>query len=68
VLADGALAERLATAGRRLAEERYDWKVVAARVVADLVSLTTPTQAGEIRRAADGSDLGERAVRAGQRP
>ncbi len=39
VLNDKALAERLATRGRRLVEERYDWKAVASGVISAFRSL-----------------------------
>jgi glycosyltransferase involved in cell wall biosynthesis/SAM-dependent methyltransferase len=40
LLADGALAEKLACQGRRLAEQRYDWRIIASGVTAGLRSLS----------------------------
>jgi glycosyltransferase involved in cell wall biosynthesis len=39
LLADGALSERLATRGRRMIAERYDWKLIGGQVVAAYRSL-----------------------------
>jgi len=44
LLADGALAGRLSTQGRVLAETRYDWRVIAAGVVTALERLLASSQ------------------------
>jgi glycosyltransferase involved in cell wall biosynthesis len=54
LLGDEALAARLAAEGRRLAETRYDWGIIAAGVVAALERVLADTGAAERRRRAGG--------------
>ena len=54
LLDDDALAERLATRGRHLAETRYDWRRIGAGVVAVLRELLEGADAPARRRSAPG--------------
>ena len=46
LLGDAALRQRLAAGGRRLAEDRYDWQVLGARLAESLRFATADGRAG----------------------